>query len=339
MILILRPSVTPAERDALRERLEALGIAVHHAPGVDHSVFSLEGDEELLRNAQLEALPGVERVVATQRPYKLASRDYRAEKTEIRVGRSGCVLGGKRVVVMAGPCSVESRAQCFTIGEEVAKAGAAIFRGGAFKPRTSPYSFQGLGREGLEILAEVRARTGLGVITEVMDTRDVALVAEFADVIQIGARNVQNFSLLNEVGKTRVPVFIKRGMMTTITELLMSAEYVMSNGNEQVMLCERGIRSFDTALRNTLDLSAVPLLQSLTHLPVLVDPSHGTGDWRFVGSMARAAVAAGADGVMIEVHHSPETAFSDGKQSLKPARFAATMAEMRRVARAVGRSI
>jgi 3-deoxy-7-phosphoheptulonate synthase len=338
MILILRATVTPAERDALRARLEALGIEVHHAPGVDHSVFSLEGDEELLRNSQLEALPGVERVVLTKKPYKLASREYREEMTEIRVG-SGCTIGGKRVVVMAGPCSVESRAQCFTIGEEVAKAGAAVFRGGAFKPRTSPYSFQGLGREGLEILSEVRARTGLGVITEVMDTRDVSLVAEFADVIQIGARNVQNFSLLNEVGKTRVPVFIKRGMMTTITELLMSAEYVMSNGNEKVMLCERGIRSFDTALRNTLDLSAVPLLQSLTHLPVIVDPSHGTGDWRFVAAMARAAVAAGADGVMIEVHHSPETAFSDGKQSLKPAKFAEAMAEMRRVARAVGRTI
>jgi 3-deoxy-7-phosphoheptulonate synthase len=214
-----------------------------------------------------------------------------------------------------------------------------VFRGGAFKPRTSPYSFQGLGREGLEILAEVRERTGLSIITEVMDTRDVELVARYADIIQIGARNVQNFSLLNEVGKTSVPVFIKRGMMTTITELLMSAEYVMANGNENVMLCERGIRGFDTALRNTLDLSAVPLLQSLTHLPVIVDPSHGVGDWRYVVPMARAAVAAGADGLMIEVHHSPETAFSDGVQSLLPSRFDDGMRQIRKIARAIGRSV
>jgi 3-deoxy-7-phosphoheptulonate synthase len=214
-----------------------------------------------------------------------------------------------------------------------------MFRGGAFKPRTSPYSFQGLGREGLEILAEVRERTGLAVITEVMDTRDVELVARYADVLQVGARNVQNFALLNEVGKSRVPVFLKRGMMTTVNELLMSAEYIMSNGNEQVMLCERGIRAFDSALRNTLDLSAVPLLQSLTHLPVLVDPSHGVGDWRYVVPMARAAVAAGCDGLMVEVHHAPETAFSDGVQSLLPRRFAAGMQEIRKVARAVGRTV
>jgi 3-deoxy-7-phosphoheptulonate synthase len=234
---------------------------------------------------------------------------------------------------------VESRAQCFTIADAVAKAGATVFRGGAFKPRTSPYSFQGLGKEGLEILADVRERTGLAIITEVMDTRDVELVARYADMLQVGARNVQNFSLLNEVGKSRVPVFLKRGMMSTVNELLMSAEYVMANGNENVVLCERGIRSFDTALRNTLDLSAVPLLQSLTHLPVVVDPSHGVGDWRYVVPMARAAVAAGCDGLMIEVHHSPETAFSDGVQSLLPRRFADGMAEIRKVARAVGRSV
>jgi 3-deoxy-7-phosphoheptulonate synthase len=234
---------------------------------------------------------------------------------------------------------VESRVQCFTIADAVARAGATLFRGGAFKPRTSPYSFQGLGREGLEILAEVRERTGLAIITEVMDTRDVELVARFADVLQVGARNVQNFSLLNEVGKTRKPVFLKRGMMTTLSELLMSAEYVLSNGNENVVLCERGIRTFETALRNTLDLSAVPLLQSLTHLPVMVDPSHGVGDWRYVVPMARAAVAAGADGLMIEVHHEPEAAFSDGIQSILPRRFADGMVEIRKIARAVGRSV
>jgi 3-deoxy-7-phosphoheptulonate synthase len=337
VILILRSGASSEEVAAVRDRLESLGVAAHLAEGESHRVLTLEGDEDLLRTAQLEAMPGVDRLIATRKPYKLASRDYRPEKTEIRVGR--WKMGGKRVLVMAGPCSVESRAQCFTIADAVAKAGATVFRGGAFKPRTSPYSFQGLGQEGLQILAEVRERTGLAIITEVMDTRDVELVAEYADILQIGARNVQNFSLLNEVGKARKPVFLKRGMMTTISELLMSAEYVMSNGNEEVMLCERGIRTFETALRNTLDLSAVPVLQGLTHLPVVVDPSHGTGDWRFVLPMARAGVASGADGLMIEVHHSPETAFSDGVQSLLPRRFADGMKELRRIARAIGRTL
>ena len=337
MILILRPNATDHEVAAVQERLESLGVTVHIAEGAERSVLTLDGDEELLRSAQLEALPGVERLVATQKPYKLASLEAREERTQFKVGKA--MIGGKKVAVMAGPCSVESRAQCFEIADAVARAGASIFRGGAFKPRTSPYSFQGLGQEGLEILAEVRERTGLAIITEVMDTRDVELVAEYADILQIGARNIQNFSLLNEVGRSKVPVFIKRGMMTTITELLMSAEYVMSNGNEKVMLCERGIRGFDTALRNVLDLSAVPLLKSLTHLPIVVDPSHGVGDWPFVTPMARAAVAAGTDALMIEVHHSPETAFSDGKQSLVPDRFAQAMVEMRKVARAIGRTI
>jgi 3-deoxy-7-phosphoheptulonate synthase len=337
VILILRAGATEAEIAGVQDRLRELGVGAHLTRGSGHAVLTLDGDEQLLRSAQLEALPGVDRLVATQKPYKLASRDYRPEKTRIRLGKS--MLGSRRVLVMAGPCSVESRAQCFTIADAVAKAGATVFRGGAFKPRTSPYSFQGLGKEGLEILADVRERTGLAIITEVMDTRDVDLVARYADMLQVGARNVQNFSLLNEVGKSRVPVFLKRGMMTTVSELLMSAEYVMANGNENVVLCERGIRSFDTALRNTLDLSAVPLLQSLTHLPVVVDPSHGVGDWRYVVPMARAAVAAGCDGLMIEVHHSPETAFSDGVQSLLPRRFADGMAEIRKVARAVGRTV
>jgi 3-deoxy-7-phosphoheptulonate synthase len=337
VILILRGGVSDAELQTVFDRLGALGVGWHVARGAERVVLTLTGDSELLRTAQLEALPGVERLVATQKPYKLASLDYRPERTVIPIGKRR--LGDKKILVMAGPCSVESRAQCFTIGDAVAKSGAAVFRGGAFKPRTSPYSFQGLGKEGLEILAEVRERTGLAVITEVMDTRDVELVAQYADIIQIGARNVQNFSLLNEVGKTNVPVFIKRGMMSTISELLMSAEYVMSNGNENVMLCERGIRSFDTALRNTLDLSAVPLLQSLTHLPVIVDPSHGVGEWRYVVPMARAAIAAGADGLMIEVHHSPETAFSDGVQSLLPSRFDDGMKQIRKIARAIGRSV
>ncbi len=337
MILLLRRDVSPDDLQTVLDRLEALGVGAHRTDGSERIVLMLDGDEEILRSAQLEALPGVDRLVATKKPYKLASLDYRGDKSSFKVGKA--LLGGKRVLVMAGPCSVESREQCYLIGDEVAKAGATVFRGGAFKPRTSPYSFQGLGLEGLKILAEVRERTGLAVITEVMDTRDVEMVAEYADILQIGARNVQNFSLLNEVGKTRVPVFLKRGMMTTISELLMSAEYVMSNGNEEVMLCERGIRTFDSTLRNTLDLSAVPLLQSLTHLPVIVDPSHGVGDWRYVAPMARAAVAAGADGVMIEVHHSPETAFSDGVQSLLPKRFAAAMGDMRKVARAIGRAL
>ncbi len=337
MILILRKEVSPAEVRAILDRLVELGAKGHPAHGAEQIAVAVEGDEGLLASAQLDALAGVERVVPTAKPYKLASREYRAEKTTFRV--HGRAIGETKVVVMAGPCSVESRAQCFTIAAEVAGAGATVFRGGAFKPRTSPYSFQGLGREGLEILAEVRERTGLAVITEVMDTRDVELVCRYADILQVGARNVQNFSLLNEVGRSRKPVFLKRGMMTTIGELLMSAEYVLSNGNDSVILCERGIRTFETALRNTLDLSAVPLLQSLTHLPVFVDPSHGVGDWRYVVPMARAAVAAGADGLMIEVHHAPETAFSDGVQSLLPRRFADGMREIRKVARAVGRSV
>jgi len=337
VILILRRDASAADIDAVLARLSALGANGHVARGADQVVIAVEGDEEMLAASQLDALGGVERVVPTAKPYKIASREYRGAKTTIRVGAR--VIGDKKVVVIAGPCSVESRAQCFTIAAAVAKAGATVFRGGAFKPRTSPYSFQGLGREGLEILAEVRERTGLAIITEVMDTRDVDLVARTADILQIGARNIQNFSLLNEVGKLRKPVFLKRGMMTTVSELLMSAEYVLSNGNENVILCERGIRTFETALRNTLDLSAVPLLQSLTHLPVMVDPSHGVGDWRYVIPMARAAVAAGADGLMIEVHHAPETAFSDGIQSILPRRFAEGMIEIRKVARAVGRSI
>jgi 3-deoxy-7-phosphoheptulonate synthase len=337
VILIFRHGVQQSEIDAVLDRLGSLGVKAHVTRGAERIVLTLEGEEDILRAAQLEAQAGVERLVATQKPYKLASRDYRPEKTELRLGR--LKLGAKRIVVMAGPCSVESRAQCFEIGDAVAKAGATVFRGGAFKPRTSPYSFQGLGQEGLEILAEVRERTGLLIITEVMDTRDVELVARYADIIQIGARNVQNFSLLNEVGRGQVPVFVKRGMMTTITEFLMSAEYVMSNGNESVILCERGIRTFDTTLRNTLDLAAVPVLQSLTHLPVIVDPSHGVGDWRYVVPMARAGVAAGADGLMIEVHNSPATAFSDGVQSLLPERFADGMGEIRKVARAVGRTV
>ncbi|MAF27232.1 MAG: 3-deoxy-7-phosphoheptulonate synthase [Gemmatimonadota bacterium] len=337
MILILSPNVTQKNIDALLDRLTALGAQAHVAHGADRVVVSVEGDMETLRGSQLEALPGVERVVATAKPYKMASREFRGEKTVIKAGKSRA--GGKKVVVMAGPCSVESREQCFTIGDAVAKAGATVFRGGAFKPRTSPYSFQGLGEEGLQILAEVRERTGLAIVTEVMDTRDVELVCEYADILQIGARNVQNFSLLNEVGRTRTPVFLKRGLMTTISEFLMSAEYVMSNGNENVILCERGIRTFETALRNTLDVSAVPLLESLTHLPIFVDPSHAVGTWRFVMPMARAAVAAGADGLMIEVHDSPETAFSDGVQSLLPERFAEGMTDLRKVARAVGRGL
>lgn len=337
MILLLRRDAAASEIQSILTRLTELGAKGHLARGAEQSVIAVEGDEEMLVSAQLEALSGVERVVPTAKPYKLASREAKAERTSFRVGQR--VVGEKRILVMAGPCSVESRAQCFTIAEAVARAGATVFRGGAFKPRTSPYSFQGLGKEGLEILAEVRDRTGLAIITEVMDTRDVELVARYADILQIGARNVQNFSLLNEVGKSSKPVFLKRGMMTTVTELLMSAEYVLSNGNSQVILCERGIRTFETILRNTLDLSAIPVLQSLSHLPVFADPSHGVGDWRYVVPMARAAIAAGADGLMIEVHHAPESAYSDGAQSLIPKRFADGMLEMKRVARAVGRTL
>jgi 3-deoxy-7-phosphoheptulonate synthase len=285
----------------------------------------------------LEAYPGVEKVIPVLAPYKLVSREFKPENTIIEV--KGICIGANKVVVMAGPCSVESREQLATIAKEVKKAGANILRGGAFKPRTSPYSFQGLGEEGLKYLREVADEYDMAVVTELMDPRDMGLVEKYADIIQIGARNMQNFNLLKEVGQCKKPVLLKRGMMATVKEWLMAAEYILSSGNFQVILCERGIRTFENQTRFTLDINAIPLVKQLSHLPVIVDPSHGTGKWGLVPSAAKAAIAAGADGLLIEVHHSPEDALSDGEQSLRPEKFSKLMEEIKAVARAVGRDL
>jgi 3-deoxy-7-phosphoheptulonate synthase len=275
--------------------------------------------------------------VSVARPFKRASRDFHPQDTVVPI--NGVQVGGEQVIVMAGPCAVESEEQLLESARAVKEAGAHVLRGGAFKPRTSPYSFQGLGEKGLRLLAQARAETGLPIVTEVMEPQTVPLVTTFADILQVGARNMQNYALLHAVGEAQRPVLLKRGMMSTIEELLMAAEYILSHGNNRVMLCERGIRTFETYTRNTLDISAVPMLKRLTHLPVVVDPSHGTGKWELVEPMARAAVAAGADGLMIEVHPHPEEALSDGAQSLKPERFAALMQSLRPIAEAVGRTL
>ena len=338
MIIVLKSGCSDAEIEEVSRRIGAMGYRAHAIRGELRTVIGAVGDDrgkERLR--ALEALEYVESVTPILQPFKLASREVRRENTTIDVG--GTTIGGRKVVVMAGPCSVESRAQVLEVAEKVKAAGATVLRGGAFKPRTSPYSFQGLEEEGLKILDEARRETGLPVITEVMEPDKVDVVAEHSDILQIGARNVQNFSLLRRVAETRKPVLLKRGMSTSIQEWLLSAEYVLAGGNAQVILCERGIRTFETATRFTLDLNAVPVVKKLTHLPVVIDPSHGTGHWEYVESMAMAGVAAGADGLIIEVHPHPEEALSDGPQSLKPDRFAALMARVRRVAQAVDRDL
>lgn len=337
MIILLREDATRAEREAVIRRLSQLGMTVHESDGMEGRILGVVGDEDRLRDQSLDSFPGVDKVVALAKPYKLASREFRPDGHVVTVGP--VEFGGKKVPVIAGPCSIENRKDFIDLARRVKAAGASIVRGGAFKPRTSPYSFQGLGLEGLKILAETREATGLRVCTEVMDTRDVEMVATYSDILQVGARNIQNFNLLKEVGKIRKPVLLKRGMMTTLTEFLMSAEYILSNGNYEVILCERGIRGFDTATRNMFDLTAIPVLHAWTHLPVIADPSHGTGKWRWVAPMALAAVACGADGIMVEVHATPETAYSDGDQSLLPEKFEQMMRDLRKVARAVGRTV
>lgn len=336
MIIVLRPHATQADIDQVVERIESLGLTPHISRGTERTIIGAIGDEAPLQAQPLEALACVEKVLPILKPYKLACREFRAEPTVIDI--RGVEVGTGRLTVIAGPCSVEGPEMILQVAREVRAAGARLLRGGAFKPRTSPYSFQGLGEEGLKYLAEAREATGLPVVTELMDPRDAPLVLGYADVIQVGARNMQNFRLLKEVGTHDTPVLLKRGMSSTIKELLMSAEYIMSEGNYKVILCERGIRTFEDATRNTLDLSAVPVLKRETHLPVLVDPSHGTGMRELVPSMALAAVAAGADGIMVEVHPRPEAALSDGPQALLPKAFAELMAQLRQVAAAVGRS-
>jgi 3-deoxy-7-phosphoheptulonate synthase len=337
MIIVLRAHSTEEEIAQVCRRIEALGLTPHLSRGVERTIIGAIGDERILLDKAIEALPMVEKVLPILKPYKLASRDFHPQNTVVDVG--GVRVGDRRLAVIAGPCSVESRDLLLTVAKEVQAAGANLLRGGAFKPRTSPYAFQGLGEEALRYLADAKRETGMPVVTELMDPRETPLVLQYADVVQVGARNMQNFRLLKELGTHQTPVLLKRGMSSTIRELVMSAEYIMSEGNYKVILCERGIRTFEDATRNTLDLSAVPVLKQLTHLPVIVDPSHGTGKWDLVAPMALAAVAAGADGIMVEVHPKPEEALSDGPQALLPSRFYRLMADLKRVAQAVGRTV
>lgn len=337
MVIVMKMGARHAEIADVIASIEGMGFQTHISEGEERTIIGIIGNERALNPEHLELLPGVERVMRVLPPFQLASRDFRPEDTRITV--NGLQIGGRKVVVMAGPCAIESREQLREVAYAVKEAGVSILRGGAFKPRTSPYSFQGLGEEGLDILAEIREETGLAIVTEVMEAEQVPRVARCADILQVGARNMQNLGLLHAVGQTRMPVLLKRGMMATLQEFLLAAEYLLTHGNWQVMLCERGIRTFEGYTRSTLDLSAVPVLKGLSHLPVIVDPSHGTGKWQWVGSMSRASVAAGADGLLVEVHAWPERALCDGAQSLKPERFAELMIELRRVAEAVGRSL
>jgi 3-deoxy-7-phosphoheptulonate synthase len=337
MIIIMKHKASQNQIEAVKTRIEKMGCKIHLSQGEEQTILGVIGDVRLVDDEQIGRMDGVDRLVRILRPFKLSSREFHPKDTVIKVGR--IKIGGNQIVVMSGPCAVENREQLMETALAVKNAGAHLLRGGAFKPRSSPYSFQGLGEEGLRLLAEARELTGLPVVTEVMEPQMVSMVAEYADVIQIGTRNMQNYSLLQAVGKINHPILLKRGMMSTIEELLMSAEYILSNGNENVMLCERGIRTFEPYTRNTLDISAVPVLKQLSHLPVIVDPSHATGKWDLVDPVSRASIAAGADGLIIEVHPHPEEALSDGAQSLKPEKFKNLMNALKPIAEAVGRSL
>ena len=337
MIIVMKHQATPEQIRCVVSQIETQGFHAHLSQGTERTIIGVVGDDRPLENDFFELLDGVEKVVRILQPFKLASRDFHPENTVIEV--RGVPVGGEAIAVIAGPCAVESRNQLLETAQAVKEAGAALLRGGAYKPRTSPYAFQGLGEDGLELLAEAREITGLPIVTEVMSPEAVPTVGKYADVLQIGARNMQNYALLHAAGRTRTPVLLKRGLMSTAQEWLMSAEYVLSGGNRQVMMCERGIRTFETATRNTLDINAIPLLKGWTHLPVLADPSHGTGKWDLVAATAKGCSAAGADWLIIEVHPHPELALSDGAQSLKPERFAELMADLRRLAPALGREM
>jgi 3-deoxy-7-phosphoheptulonate synthase len=337
MIIVMKKDATARQIAGVTARIEAIGRQVHLSQGEERTIIGVVGDGRPIDRDQIERMAGVERTMPILRPFKLASRDFHAE--DMVISLNGVEVGGRRVVIMAGPCSIENREQLLETAHAVKEAGATVLRGGAFKPRSSPYSFQGLGEAGLKILAEAREQTGLLVVTEAMSPEQVPLVSVYADILQIGARNMQNYALLHAVGEAHKPALLKRGMMSTMEELLMSAEYILSHGNNRVMLCERGIRTFEKYTRNTLDINAVPMLKQLSPLPVIVDPSHGTGRWELVGPVARAAIAAGADGLIIETHPHPDQALSDGAQSLKPERFAALVGELRRVAAALDKTV
>ncbi|PIQ89857.1 MAG: 3-deoxy-7-phosphoheptulonate synthase [Candidatus Omnitrophica bacterium CG11_big_fil_rev_8_21_14_0_20_42_13] len=338
MIIVLKANATQAEIEHIVERITKLGLKPVLSTGVERTLIGVIGPEDVLRVTPLEVFPGVDKVLQVLAPYKLVSREFKKENSVIKI-KDDLVIGSKKIVIMAGPCSVESRESIFEIAKAVKAAGADVLRGGAFKPRTSPYSFQGLGEEGLKYLRDAANEFGLSVVTEVMDARDVTLVEKYADILQIGARNMQNFTLLKEVGMTRKPVLLKRGLSSTVKDLLMSAEYILSQGNLDVILCERGIRTFEDFTRNTLDVSAVPAVKQLSHLPIIIDPSHAAGKWNLVAPLAKAGLAAGCDGLIIEVHNRPEEAFSDGTQSLLPQKFSQLIKELAAVAKAVGREV
>jgi len=340
MIIVMKAGATKHEREEVTSRIRELGYKPHVIHGTTRDVIGAIGDErgKMAVLQAIEVMRGVENVMPILKPYKLASREVKKEKSIVKITDS-LAVGGAKIIVMAGPCAVEDEKQIIGVAEAVKKAGGHILRGGAYKPRTSPYSFQGMKEKGLKLLLKARKATGLPIVTEVVNPESAELVAEYVDILQIGARNAQNFELLKKVGRMKKPVLLKRGMSMTVNELLMSAEYIMSEGNHSVMLCERGIRTFETATRNTLDLSAIPVLQGETHLPVIVDPSHGTGNQKYVAAMAFAAIAAGADGLMIEVHPDPERATSDGPQSLTPKDFGVMMEKLKLFAGAAGREL
>jgi len=337
LIIVLKPKTTQKQKDKIIAKIKSLGLKTMISQGVERSIIGVIGEEDIVRVQPLEAFAGVEKVIPVLSPFKLVSREFKPQSSKIKI--RNLEIGGKKVVIMAGPCAIESLAILRGIAKGVKQSGASILRGGAFKPRTSPYSFQGLGEKGLKIMKQVGQEFGLLTVTEVMDPRDVKLVNKYADIMQIGARNIQNFNLLKEVGKSKKPVVLKRGMMSTIKEFLMSAEYILSEGNFNVILCERGIRTFEDFTRNTLDINAVPVIKQLSHLPIIVDPSHATGKWGLVTPVSKAAIAAGADGLLVEVHTHPEQAASDGVQSLNPENFRNLVKEVKSVAQAVGRGL
>ena len=339
MLVVMQAHATEEQIRAVCQKIELMGYRPHAMPGATRTAIGVTGNQGEVEQGTLGEMPGVQEVIRVSKPYKLVSRDVKEENTIIRFAGTDATIGGKNLAVIAGPCAIENREQAFAVAQRVAQAGAQFFRGGAYKPRTSPYTFQGLGEAGLRIMAEIRERFGMKIITEAIDNESLELVAEYADVIQIGARNMQNFSLLKRAGRARKPVMVKRGMSATLEEFLMAAEYVMSEGNYQVILCERGVRTFADHTRNTLDLSIVPAVQRLSHLPIVVDPSHGTGKRDKVTPMSRAAVAVGADGLIVEVHNQPDLALSDGMQSLYPEQFEELMAQVRQIAAVVGREV
>jgi len=339
MLVVMQAHATEDQVRAVCQKIESLGYRAHSIPGAERTAIGITGNQGEVQAGTLEELAGVQEVIRVTKPYKLVSRDIKEDNTVIRFPGTDATIGGTALAVIAGPCAIENREQAFAVAERVHRAGAQFFRGGAYKPRTSPYSFQGLGEDGLRIMAEIRDQFGMRIVTEAIDNESLELVDEYADVIQIGARNMQNFSLLKRAGRCRKPVLLKRGLAATLEEFLMAAEYVMSEGNYNVILCERGVRTFADHTRNTLDLSVVPAVQRLSHLPIVVDPSHGTGKRNKVTPLSRAAVAVGADGLIVEVHHQPDKALSDGMQSLYPDQFDELMAQVRQIAPVVGRTV